>query len=75
MTSPLKNIICWKNINLLFRKYDFVPNRKRSHLCPGTAVGGAWNPVLWAICPGMPGGARARYIDSYNKYNNYIKYK
>ena len=27
--------------------------------------GGAWNPVLWATCLGMPGGARAQYIDRY----------
>ena len=47
----------------------FIENTKTESRNPH---GGAWNPVLWATCPGMSGGARAQYIDRYEYIYIYI---
>ena len=62
LPGGLKN----EKINYLFRNDDFfIENMKTESRNPH---GGAWNPVLWATCPGMPGGARTQYIDRYIMY-------
>ena len=50
-------------MNYLLRNDNFfIENTKIESRNPH---GGARNPVLWATCPGMLGGARAQYIDRY----------